>query len=280
MTALHTTSTLRSRGMTARQIRSAVDIGMLRRLRVGQYASGPHDEPLEAAIAFGATLTCASALQRKGVWVLERTEHLRLDQSGHQSRGALRGARRVHWGQGTSLDGVDDVATALLCAQRCMGREALLCSIDSALHQRRITRSHLGFLSGTSEGRWALRSSDARSESGLETLPRVRLRRLGIRVRPQVPFPGVGRVDLLIGDRLVLELDGDEWHSTPESRESDRRRDAALIAMGCLPLRAGFTRVVHHWPALERQVLEIVRRDEHHWHGRRRREALDVPGFG
>jgi len=43
--------------------------------------------------------------------------------------------------------------------------------------------------------------------SGLETLARLHLRRRHIRVRSQVHIPPVGWVDLLIGGRLVLELD-------------------------------------------------------------------------
>jgi very-short-patch-repair endonuclease len=273
MAQLHSTAELRAAGMTGRDVRAALAAGTLRRLRVGRYASGPVDAQLEAAVAFGASLTCASALSRQGVWVLEPSDHWRLDRNGHHARSASSSHRRVHWCQGGARQGIDDVATALLCAQRCMSREALLCSIESALNSKSTTRLALSGLRGTTNGQWELRRSDARSESGLETLARVRLHGRGIRVRPQVRFAGIGRVDLLIGERLVLELDGEQWHSSPEARERDRRRDAALVALGCLPLRAGFVRVVHEWPVLESQILEIVRRDEHLWRGRRRREV-------
>lgn len=56
---------------------------------------------------------------------------------------------------------------------------------------------------------------DMSAESGLETKARLRLRALGIPYRAQVRISRVGHVDLLIGERLVLELDGGAWHSGP-----------------------------------------------------------------
>ena len=107
--------------------------------------------------------------------------------------------------------------------------------------------------------------ADGRAQSGLETLARLRLRSRGLKIRVQVTIPPVGRVDLLVGDRLVIELDGDEWHSTREQREEDRRRDSALVARGYLVMRAGYHRVLDDWDAFEREVLAVVRRREHRW---------------
>jgi very-short-patch-repair endonuclease len=98
------------------------------------------------------------------------------------------------------------------------------------------------------------------------------LRSRNLRVRPQVWIPGVGRVDLLIGDRLVLELDGREWH---QDFERDRARDRALVARGYLVLRASYRQVLEDWPTIEAQIAEIVARRDHRWrrtptHGVRR----------
>jgi very-short-patch-repair endonuclease len=100
---------------------------------------------------------------------------------------------------------------------------------------------------------------DARSESGLESLARVRLRRLRIRAIPQARIPGVGRVDLLIGDRLLLELDGEEFHDF----ERDRSRDRRAAVRGYLTIRASYRQVIDEWAALEDDLLLLIRRREH-----------------
>jgi very-short-patch-repair endonuclease len=154
--------------------------------------------------------------------------------------------------------------------------EHAVCALDSALQLKLISRSQARWLLATPKGRRIYDLSDGRSQSGLETLARLRLRSLGLRVRVQVKISDIGRVDLLIGDRLVIELDGDQWHSTPEQREEDRRRDSAMVALGYLVLRAGYWRVLDDWGGFEREVLAVVRRKDHLWHGRLRRPVHGV----
>jgi very-short-patch-repair endonuclease len=151
------------------------------------------------------------------------------------------------------------------------------CALDSALRHKLVTLSQAQWLLTTPKGRRIVALSDGRSESGIETLARLRLRSLGLPVRVQVKFRGIGRVDLLIGDRLIIELDGDAWHSTQEQREEDRRRDSALVARGYLVLRAGYWRVIESWDGFEREVLAVTRRREHLWRGTR---AQSVHGVG
>jgi very-short-patch-repair endonuclease len=43
--------------------------------------------------------------------------------------------------------------------------------------------------------------------------------------------------------RLVLEVDGFEHHGTPEAFQSDRRRDAALIAAGLRVVRVTWKQI-------------------------------------
>ena len=69
------------------------------------------------------------------------------------------------------------------------------------------------------------------SESGGESLLLFDLLVAGIDVRQQVRLPGVGRVDMIIGERLIIEVDGYEFHSTRADFEEDRRRDAASSAL-------------------------------------------------
>jgi very-short-patch-repair endonuclease len=252
---------LRAAGVSRRVIDNAVASGGLARVRVGWYAEPGTPEPVVAATRCGGTLTCAAALRYHGVWVGRAETHVRVDPAARVHATT----HRIHRLAGDSSCGVDDPLTALAVLCACAPREEVICALDSALHLGLVTMSDVLARLTTAKGRTIVDRSDRRSESGIETLARVRLRSRGIRLRVQVPISGIGRVDIVVGDRLVIELDGDEWHSTAEQRESDRRRDSALTARGYLVLRAGYRRVMGDWTAFEREVLSIVRRDAHLW---------------
>lgn len=58
----------------------------------------------------------------------------------------------------------------------------------------------------------------------------------GVGLQMQVPV-GNYRLDFLIDDKLVVEVDGARWHSSPEAVEQDVARDSALRAKGFEVLR-------------------------------------------
>jgi very-short-patch-repair endonuclease len=82
------------------------------------------------------------------------------------------------------------------------------------------------------------------SDSGLETLLVEPLRRAGLRVRQQIVLAG-RPVDLVIGDRLVVQLDGYAFHSSSAQRSSDIAHDAQLRLRGYTVLRFSYAQVVH-----------------------------------
>ncbi|WP_299573327.1 DUF559 domain-containing protein [uncultured Williamsia sp.] len=75
--------------------------------------------------------------------------------------------------------------------------------------------------------------------------------------------PGVGRVDLLVGERLVIEVDSHAHHTGVERYEADRARDRRLVQLGYVVLRLSYHQVVHDWPETEKVVLDLIRRREH-----------------
>ncbi|WP_374947145.1 endonuclease domain-containing protein [Agreia sp.] len=111
---------------------------------------------------------------------------------------------------------------------------------------------------------------DPSAQSGLETKARLRLRSLNIPYRAQVAIDRVGRVDLVIGDRFVVELDSKTWHTSFAAYTEDRRRDLALVERGYVVLRVTYDQVMNQWPAVERAVRAVVRRGEHRWAARHR----------
>ncbi|WP_181408472.1 endonuclease domain-containing protein [Schumannella sp. 10F1B-5-1] len=94
--------------------------------------------------------------------------------------------------------------------------------------------------------------------SGTETLFVRRASRLGIRIRQQV-WVGPDRVDAVLGDRLVVEIDSREFHE----RERDADRDARLIAAGYRILRFTYRQVMHDWASVEAALRSALGRGDH-----------------
>ena len=116
--------------------------------------------------------------------------------------------------------------------------------------------------------------------SGTETRVRLMLRRLRIRFVTQCVIRGVGRVDFLIGDRLILEVDSRSHHTSLEHYAKDRRRDAEAAAMGFMTMRTTFEEVMYDLAVLEQRILAIVRSRDHLWTARNarwRRHGLPHP---
>ncbi|TFD83384.1 DUF559 domain-containing protein [Cryobacterium psychrotolerans] len=123
---------------------------------------------------------------------------------------------------------------------------------------------------------WMMDLVDSGCGSGLETLTRLGLRAHNVTVRCQVHVPGIGWLDLLVGDRLVVELDSQRHHDNPQAYERDRARDLALVELGYIVVRVTHRRVMQDWASVERALLAIVRRQEHRWQPLHRAAGLAV----
>jgi very-short-patch-repair endonuclease len=92
-----------------------------------------------------------------------------------------------------------------------------------------------------------------------------------------VELPSIGRVDLVVGDRLIIELDGREHHSGGDAFALDRRRDAMAAAQGFRILRFSYAQVVHEWDSVEAAVLAVVQSGQHETAAGRRFRASKAP---
>jgi very-short-patch-repair endonuclease len=271
---VYATRTLRTRGLTRAALDAALRRGDLTRVRRGWYAAPGADPALVAAVRAGGRLSCVTLLRRRGVWALDDgMVHVRVPK-GRDVRGAS--GVRLHWTQDRlELERAwDDPADALACAVGCLDLRHAIAVTDSVLNMglvsiEEVTRR----LAGRARGRAVLARCDPQAESGLETFARLALVSARIRVRSQVVIAGVGRVDLVVGDRLVIELDGAAWHGGTADFERDRLRDRALMARGYLVMRATYHQVLFELPTLVAQVQEVVRRREHIWQLTQRRAA-------
>jgi len=272
--AVYATRTLRGRGVTRAQLDRAVRRGDLARVRRGWYAAPGADPALVTAVRAGGRLSCVTLLRRHGAWTLDDgMVHVRVPRGREVRPGPT---VRLHWTQ-EALElqrASDDPSDALACAVGCLDLRHAIAVTDSTLNLGLLSLDEAtARLSSTARGRAVLDRCDPRAESGLETFVRLALVSARIRVLSQVVIRGIGRVDLLVGDRLVIELDGAAWHGGIANFERDRLRDRALLARGYLVMRASYRQVLFELPTLVGQVRELVRRREHRWQLTQRRAA-------
>jgi len=260
------TRRLRDAGIADDTLRAAVAAGDVLRIRRGWYVIPDLPDERMGAAAAGGAVSCVSALRMYGVWVLgDQGLHVRCAPGTSHGNGV----HRRHLGSGAiQVGGIDDIGAALSVASRCMPLEGAVASVDSALNRGLVSTSVVQLV--CPERVWKL--TDPRSESGVETIARLRLRSHRLRVRTQVAIEGVGRIDLVIGDRLILEVDGRAWHDRPGDFENDRARDRELISRGYVVVRASYRQVLE-WTQLEAQILGLVQRREHLWRARHQRLA-------
>ncbi|MET0830664.1 MAG: DUF559 domain-containing protein [Microbacterium sp.] len=100
------------------------------------------------------------------------------------------------------------------------------------------------------------------SDSGLETIVVLKLSPWGIPIRQQIVVAG-RRVDLLIGERLVVQIDGFEHHSTSAQRTKDVALDAELVLRGFTVLRFTYAQIVHDWDTVERSIARAIAAGAH-----------------
>ncbi|WP_368496402.1 endonuclease domain-containing protein [Herbiconiux sp. A18JL235] len=270
-------------GVSSRDVGNAVRRGEVTRVRQGWVCLPAADRELVGAVRVGGTLSCTSILRRHGIWCAhDRRLHVRVlphvgrVRSPFDRKLPLSADHAVHvhrpaWpGVAARTCAADDLSTALALAVVCQPRFDAVASLDSALNRHLITQAQLDDVLAPLPAKYRAYAGvvDGAAQSGLETKARLALRGRGVRLRTQVRVPEVGRVDLLLGDRLVLELDGWEWHSRPADFEEDRRRSRALAAQGFRELRFSYRQVTRDWAECERVVLALVRADEHLWRAR------------
>lgn len=258
---------LQQHGVSRPQLTKAVRSGRVQRLRPGLFAVVTLDPVLRQAAAHGGALTCSAALRLHGIWVLtdDGTPHVWVGRRGrvHPHEGCR---CTSHFFRGAPPVGVVSVETALIHLHRCEGDESFFASLESALRQRKLSQGAVLRLRAAlpSYARWLVDFARHDADSGLESILRLRLHILGLVLHAQVAIRGVGRVDFVIGDRLILEVDGKENHASGDHRHRDLLRDAAASALGYETLRFDYAQVIHDWPTVQAAILAaLVRLRDH-----------------
>lgn len=76
-------------------------------------------------------------------------------------------------------------------------------------------------------------------------------------------IPGIGRVDFVVGDRLIIEVDSRAHHERTPDYERDRRRDAAASTHGYRVLRFTYRQVFDDWRSVEEAIMAAYLRGDH-----------------
>ncbi|WP_165544539.1 endonuclease domain-containing protein [Schaalia vaccimaxillae] len=154
----------------------------------------------------------------------------------------------------------------------CLSPESAVAMLDfvTTNHLCDIAELHIPSFGPTSSRlQQAIKHSVRGSRSILETCARLQLEDAGIRVQVGVPIPGVGEVDMIVFDRLIIELDGWAFHKDKLQRARDLERDRRLVELGFLVVRFEYEAVMtnctfvsevlamrDHALALERPALD------------------------
>lgn len=256
------TSTLIRAGHSRARIDSAVSSGVVVRVARGWIAMPGADAELVAAARHGVVLTCVTEARRLGLWVLAE-DRCHVARDPHRG-GPVPDRATVHWVRPPvprlrdAL--VDSLENVLVIVAYCQPFEAALTVWDSALQQGRITKAEIARLPLGPAARAVLDASREYTDSGIETLFRVRLRWLRLRILHQIWILG-HRVDFLIGERLVVQADG--GHHVGAQRASDLAHDAALMLQGYHVLRFTYAQIIDDWPAVQDVIMRAVAQGLH-----------------
>ena len=250
-------------GVSWRAVADAIDRGDLVRLRRRWLALSDADPHLAAAARAGVILACVSAAAQHGLWVASHTgSHVAA--APHAGRVDVVPGTRVHRARPLiprhpdSL--VDGVGNTLVAVASCLPHHDALVVRESALNKRLISLEELSRLPLPARARALAEVAHPFADSGLETYLIARLRWLGLRLIPQAWLLG-HRVDLLIGDLLVLQVDG--GHHVGAQREQDIEHDALLMLHGYHVIRVGYRQVMHDWPQVQMTIMNAVAQGLH-----------------
>lgn len=254
---------LKAEGLSWRVVADAVGEGRLLRIRRSWLALPDADSTLRAAARAGVVVSCLSAAEHLGLWVAKpRGAHVAA--SPHAGRVEVLEGTRVHRAHPVvprhpdAL--VDALENALVFVAMCVPHEEALVVWESALNKQLVSADAMSRLALPGRARSILGEVQPFADSGLETIVIARLRWMNVRLLAQAHLHG-HRVDLLIAERLVLQIDG--AHHVGAQRAEDIRHDAVLTLNGFHVIRVGYRQIVDDWPSVQYLVSRAVAQGLH-----------------
>lgn len=249
-------------GATPSQITRAVHDGRVERPAKGWIALPDTDPLLRRAAMAGVVLSCVTAAKRHGLWDVGAPQvHVAVAPNGKPRATTT---ARVHWFQPLiprqpgAL--VDPIENTLAIVAECQPHEEALTIWESAIRREAIALDTMRTLPLGPKARRILDEARPFADEGTETILFNRLKWLRLPLRRQVWLLG-HRVDLLVGDRLVIQVDG--GHHVDAQRTSDNAHDARLRLAGYHPIRITYWQLMHEWHVVQDLILGAIARGLH-----------------
>lgn len=260
-TAVHREQ-LRGEGYSAEHLRAAVRSGAVELFRRAWFVGRDAAHDLREAARWGGRVSCTTFARRRGWWIPEGVGeelHLHFPPGSTGPRAPWDGI--AHWAQPIAPLGRSLVATiedALAHIAVCLPPDEALVLWESAAGVERLAPEALRAIRWPSRAATALAAEvTGLADSGLEVLVCRPLRRLRVRVRQQVYVAG-RPVDVLVGEWLVIQIDGWTHHSSSTQRSKDIAHDAELRLRGYTVLRFSYAQVVHDAAGVERAIRRAL----------------------
>ncbi|MCR5977898.1 hypothetical protein GDN83_09155 [Gordonia jinghuaiqii] len=265
---------LASIGWSPTAVRDARHAGRLVSVAHGWVRTDAADPRVVSAVAAGGALTCVSALRfhkghgATGIWIPQGYNETHVRLSKHmKSRARPGGPFRWCQGYGSALPvttAVDSIPMALNCAARCLTAEDWIATVDSVLNTTQLTipdiQADMGRVAKAVMDLFG--RCDERSQSGTETIARLRLIGAGFNVQVQPSIGGHVRADLRTG-ALLIECDGRSYHSDEETFRNDRRRDRMTLIDRWMTMRLTYDDVLYGWDEVLQEIRAVTGPDRH-----------------
>jgi very-short-patch-repair endonuclease len=268
---------LAAKGLSGFDLTTAVQRGEIWRVRRAHYATRGALQEALIAVRVGGRLAGPSAARSYGLWSgFDERVHVALPRNASRLRTNYAPSNSSALTSDTSAREIVLHWQALQRSSECWrvgprdvlrqmatwtDHETAIACIDTARTILGYTDADIRsvFDSAPIGDRLMSMRSRPGSDAGTESVVRQRLEACGVEVDQQVSIPGVGRVDMVVrGTRIIIEVDGKQFHSREDSFENDRRRDAELAALGYIVIRLSFAQVFGSWPRCQRSILEAV----------------------
>jgi very-short-patch-repair endonuclease len=255
------TGALLKRGVGERAIERSIGDGRLLRVRRGVLALPDAPPEFIQAVGAGARLTCVSAAVHYGLWRVRPAIGVHVSRPTRSVAGCINHrVITVPPHPRLPLVGLADVLVHVL---QCRPADESVPMVECALRRGDTVAAFLeSRLPGKRNGRAraALASVDLTGESPIEVVTRLLLRGAGLGVRSQVRIAGVGRVDFLVEECLVVEIDGAAFHSDRRAVRRDRMRNNMTVIGGYTVLRFCYEDVMFQPEELLAMVFKALGR--------------------
>lgn len=256
------TSELVKRGISLTRIKRAVAAGIFTRPSRGWVALPGADPMLINAATARVVLTCVTAAAHLDWWdVGEKKPHLAATPHGHP---ILTQPARVHWNEPIvpRKPGqlVDSPTNVLVAVAECRPFEEAVTIWEAGIRLGVAKPDAMRLLPLRPRAMEVLEAARPYADAGTESILFHRLTWLGLPMRRQTWILG-HRVDLLIGDRLVIQVDG--GHHVDAQRASDNEHDAELRLAGYHPIRVTYWQLMHDWPRVQELILQAIAQGLH-----------------